>query len=226
MSWVIRGGTKSSAKNMADRAGFDDFVVARSGALLRTAYLLTRDRHLAEDLVRTALAKAWFARRRIEGDPEPYARRIMVNEFATGRRRKSGEHPAAELPDRRRPPDEPHTDLWHALTTLSRRQRAVIVLRFFDDLTEAETASVLGVSVGTVKSQTSKALAKRHVDMNVDDLRSALHEQAETVADHDPVLHAAGVHERVRDIRRRRVVGAAALTVAALAGIALYERGQ
>lgn len=165
MSVVIRGGTGTSAKNMADRAGFDDFVVARSGALLRTAYLLTRDRHLAEDLVQTALAKAWFARRRIRGDPEPYVRRIMVNEFATGRRRRwSGEHPTAELPDRHRPPDEPHTDLWHALANLPRRQRAVIVLRFFDDLTEAETASVLGVSVGTVKSQTSKALAKLRVD--------------------------------------------------------------
>ena len=157
--------TAAPAVSMADRAGFDEFVVARSGALLRTAYLLTRDRHLAEDLVQTALAKAWFARRRIKGDPEPYVRRIMVNEFATGRRRKwLGEYPAADLPDRHRPPDEPNPDLWHALANLPRRQRAVIVLRFFDDLTEAETAGVLGVSVGTVKSQTSKALAKLRVD--------------------------------------------------------------
>ena len=150
---------------MADRAGFDEFVATRSGALLRTAYLLTRDRHLAEDLVQTALAKAWFARRRITGEPEPYVRRILVNEFASGRRRRwLGEQPTADLPEAHLPADEPHTDLWHALANLPRRQRAVIVLRFFDDLTEAETASVLGVSVGTVKSQTAKALAKLRVD--------------------------------------------------------------
>ncbi len=150
---------------IVDRAGFDEFVVARSGALLRTAYLLTRDRHLAEDLVQTALAKAWFARRRIKGDPEPYVRRILVNEFASGRRRRwLGEQPTADLPETHLPADEPHTDLWHALANLPRRQRAVIVLRFFDDLTETETAGLLGVSVGTVKSQTAKALAKLRVD--------------------------------------------------------------
>ncbi|HEX2133261.1 MAG TPA: sigma factor [Actinophytocola sp.] len=80
----------------AGRVAFDEFVVARSGALPRTAYLLTRDPHLAEDLVRTALTKAWFVRRRINGDPEPYVRRIMVNEFASGRRRRwRGERPTA-----------------------------------------------------------------------------------------------------------------------------------
>jgi RNA polymerase sigma-70 factor (sigma-E family) len=168
MSVLNPGDTATPAApeaTMADRAGFDEFVVSRSGALLRTAYLLTRDRHLAEDLVQTALAKAWFARRRIRGNPEPYVRRILVNEFASARRRKwLGEHPSADLPETHRPADEPHTDLWHALANLPRRQRAVIVLRFFDDLTEAETASVLGVSVGTVKSQAAKALAKLRVD--------------------------------------------------------------
>lgn len=150
---------------VSERAGFDEFVLARSGSLLRTAYLLTRDPHLAEDLVQTALAKAWFARRRINGDPEPYVRKIMVNEFASGRRRKwSGERPTAELPETHRAAHEPHTDLWHALANLPRRQRAVVVLRYFDDLTEAETARTLGVSVGTVKSQTARALAKLRVD--------------------------------------------------------------
>jgi len=168
MNVVDRGDTVVSPAVVAmvtGRAGFDEFVVARSGALLRTAYLLTRDRHLAEDLVQTALAKAWSARRRIVGDPEPYVRRIMVNEFASGRRRKwRGEQPTAEPPDTHRPPDEPDPDLWHALANLPRRQRAVVVLRFFDDLTEAETARTLGVSVGTVKSQTARALAKLRVD--------------------------------------------------------------
>lgn len=157
--------TSPAVSTAAARTGFDGFVAARSGALLRTAYLLTQDRHLAEDLVQTALAKAWFARRRIQGDPEPYVRRIIVNEFASGRRRKwRGEHPTADLPETHHPPSEPHTDLWHALANLPRRQRAVIVLRFFDDLTEADTARTLGVTVGTVKSQTAKALAKLRVD--------------------------------------------------------------
>jgi RNA polymerase sigma-70 factor (sigma-E family) len=153
------------APSLVDRGGFDEFVVAASSALLRTAYLLTQDPHLAEDLVQTTLAKAWFARRRIVGDPAPYVRRILVNEFASGWRRKwRGEHPTADLPETHSPSTEPHPDLWHAVANLPRRQRAVIVLRFFDDLTEAETARALGVSVGTVKSQTAKALAKLRVD--------------------------------------------------------------
>lgn len=148
-----------------DRAGFDEFVVARSPALLRTAYLLTQDPHLAEDLVQAALAKAWFARRRIHGDPEPYVRKILVNEFASAWRRKwRGEHPTEELPETHSHMTEPHPDLWHAVANLPRRQRAVIVLRFFDDLSELDTARALGVSVGTVKSQTAKALAKLRVD--------------------------------------------------------------
>ena len=165
---VLNPGDTATAGRLAaavDRPGFDEFVVARSGALLRTAFLLTQDRHLAEDLVQTALAKAWFARKRISGNLEPYVRRIMVNEFASGWRRKwRGERPTAELPDAHSPPPESHTDLWHAVANLPRRQRAVIVLRFFDDLTEAETARVLDISVGTVKSQTAKALAKLRVD--------------------------------------------------------------
>jgi RNA polymerase sigma-70 factor (sigma-E family) len=150
-------------------ASFDEFVAARSRALLRTAYLLTRDHALAEDLLQTALTKAWFAWRRIKGNPEPYVRRILVNTYASWWRRKwNGEHPTDDLPE---PPgavvavgaDEP-TDLWAAMARLPRRQRAVVVLRYFEDLTEAQTAEALGCSVGTVKSQTSKALAKLRID--------------------------------------------------------------
>jgi RNA polymerase sigma-70 factor (sigma-E family) len=150
-------------------ATFDEFVAARSRALLRTAYLLTHDHALAEDLLQTALTKAWFAWRRIDGDPEPYVRRILVNTYASWWRRKwNGEHPTDELPDRpsagpARPNSEP-TDLWTAMARLPRRQRAVVVLRYFEDLTEAQTAEALGCSVGTVKSQTSKALAKLRID--------------------------------------------------------------
>jgi RNA polymerase sigma-70 factor (sigma-E family) len=148
-------------------ADFDEFVAARSTRLLRTAYLLTRDHALAEDLLQTALTKAWFAWSRIDGDPEPYVRRILVNTFASWWRRKwNGEHAYADLPetpDRAEPTEDRH-DLWTAMGRLPRRQRAVVVLRFVEDLSEAETARLLGVSAGTVKSQTSKALAKLRID--------------------------------------------------------------
>jgi RNA polymerase sigma-70 factor (sigma-E family) len=148
---------------------FDEFVFARSGALLRTAYLLTHDHGLAEDLLQTSLAKAWFSWKRVQGRPEPYVRKILVNTYATWWRRKwNGEQPTDALPEPREGQDvvgdnEP-TDLWAAMERLPRRMRAVVVLRFFEDLTEAQTADVLGCSVGTVKSQTSKALAKLRID--------------------------------------------------------------
>ena len=149
--------------------GFDDFVAARSSRLLRTAYLLTRDHALAEDLLQTALTKAWFAWGRIDGNPEPYVRQIIVHTYASWWRRKwNGEHATDELPER---PHHDHAgdtsqshDLWTALGRLPRRQRAVVVLRFYEDLTEAETARLLGCSVGSVKSQTSKAMAKLRLD--------------------------------------------------------------
>jgi len=151
---------------MTDMTGFDEFVAARSTALLRTAYLLTHDHALAEDLLQTALAKAWQSWRRIQGAPEPYVRRILVTTYATWWRRKwNGEQPAAEVPEiPAATAAAADPDLWTAMARLPRRQRAVIVLRYFDDLTEAETARLLECSVGTVKSQTSKALAKLRID--------------------------------------------------------------
>ncbi|WP_114423846.1 SigE family RNA polymerase sigma factor [Nocardioides houyundeii] len=148
---------------------FDGFVAARSGGLLRTAYLLTRDHGLAEDLLQTSLAKAWFAWDKIETHPEPYVRRILVNTYSSWwRRRWNGEHASEDVPDPGTPDpsngvDDSH-DLWLALGGLPRRQRAVVVLRFFDDLSVAETADLLGCSTGTVKSQTSKALVKLRID--------------------------------------------------------------
>ena len=156
----------------AERSTFDDFVATRSSGLLRTAYLLTRDHALAEDLLQTALTKAWFAWSRIEGHPDPYVRKILVNTYASWWRRKwNGERPTEELPEAV-PPDvgseaaarDAAHDLWDAMGRLPRRQRAVVVLRYFEDLTEVETATLLGISVGTVKSQTSKALAKLRID--------------------------------------------------------------
>ncbi|WP_245155826.1 SigE family RNA polymerase sigma factor [Nocardioides sp. 503] len=152
-----------------EAVGFDEFVVARSTALLRTAYLLTHDHALAEDLLQTALSKAWFSWSRIDGSPEPYVRRILVNTYATWWRRKwNGELATEELPERAHSDASDAVssghDLWQAMERLPRRQRAVVVLRYFEDLTEAQTADLMSCSVGTVKSQLSKALAKLRID--------------------------------------------------------------
>ena len=158
---------------MTVSAGFDDFVVMRSPRLLRTAYLLTHDWALAEDLVQTALARAWEAWHRIEGDPEPYVRRIIVNSYASWwRRRWTGELPTGVLPERAHPADahggvDERDRLWRALRQLPRRQRAVLVLRYFEDMSEVEIADALGCSLGTVKSQASRALAKLRLDENL-----------------------------------------------------------
>lgn len=172
-----------------ERVDFDTFVAARSQALLRTAYLLTRDHALAEDLLQTALSKAWFRWGRIETHPEAYVRRILVTTYASWRgRRWNGEHPTAELPDRAAGSDThghdtadasaTRHDLAAALDRLPRRQRAVVVLRFFEDLSVAETAELMGCSTGTVKSQLSKALAHLRVDPALTE--QALTEQAST----------------------------------------------
>ena len=157
--------------DMTTRGTFEDFVVARSGSLLRTAYLLTQDDHLAEDLLQTALAKAWRSWGRVEAYPEAYVRKILVNTYATWwRRRWNAEDPTADLPEGGHKNDVPDTgyDIQAALARLPKRQRAVIVLRFFEDLSVAETARVLECSIGTVKSQTSKALTRLRVDPSLD----------------------------------------------------------
>ena len=153
---------------MADRAAFDAFVTSRSPALLRMAYLLVRDQALAEDLLQTALVKVWFAWDRLHGDPEPYVRRVLLTTHSSWwRRRWRGEVPTGNLPDAVPSPSdarEAAQDLWLAVGHLPPRQRAVVVLRFFEDLTEADTAALLGCSVGTVKSQCSKALGTLRLD--------------------------------------------------------------
>jgi RNA polymerase sigma-70 factor (sigma-E family) len=154
---------------MTTGVDFDEFVAARSSALLRTAYLLTHDHALAEDLVQTALARSWSAWSRIQGSHEAYVRKVLVNTYASWWRRKwTGEQPTGDLPDAGTPDAAAGSaashDLWQAMERLPRRMRAVVVLRYFEDLTEAQTAHLLGCSVGTVKSQTSKALAKLRID--------------------------------------------------------------
>ena len=154
---------------MARQADFDAFVVARSPALLRTAYLLVGDEDLAEDLLQTALTKSWFAWRRIAGEPEAYVRRVLVTTSASWwRRRWTLETPTAALPERLSPGGADaavdRQDLWDAIGRLPRRQRAVVVLRYLEDRTEGETAQLMCCAVGTVKSQCAKALAKLRLD--------------------------------------------------------------
>lgn len=147
--------------------GFRDYVAARQRALLRTARMLTGNQHTAEDLVQATLERVWPRWSRIarDGDPDAYIRRVLVNTYSTWWRRKwRGEAPTAELPDVAGPDAYAEADLADALRrllpTLTPRQKAVVVLRFYEDLSEAATADALGCSVGTVKSQTSKALAR------------------------------------------------------------------
>ena len=128
---------------------------------------MTQDRALAEDLLQTALARAWRSWGRIESSPDAYVRQILVNTYATWWRRKwNGETPTERLPDGAAAATDADGALGvrAALARLPRRQRAVVILRFYEDQTEAETARILGCSIGTVKSQVSKALAKLRID--------------------------------------------------------------
>lgn len=147
---------------------FEEFVATRSQALLRSAYLLTGDAGKAEDLLQTALAKTWrhWERANSSGHGEAYVRRVLYTTYASWwRRRWRGELPTAELPE---PPATSNaydtavdrTTLMDALAELPRGQRAVLVLRYFEDRTEAETAKLLSISVGTVKSQSARALTR------------------------------------------------------------------
>jgi RNA polymerase sigma-70 factor (sigma-E family) len=155
--------------NRADEDDFRAFVTARSASLLWFAHLLTGDRHLAEDTVQTALAKtalAWSRVRR-KDNPEGYVRRAIVTTHLNAQRRRPWrEQPRQFMPDDEQPPGllraEDERDerdaMWRALAELPPRQRAVLVLRYYEELSEAEISEVLGCSRGTVKSQASKGL--------------------------------------------------------------------
>ena len=160
-------------------AEFSEYMTARQPSLLRTAYLLTGDRHTAEDLVQTALAKLYLSWDKVQRQDslDGYVRRILVNEHNSLWRRawKRRETTTSELPEQAAEPQTPDhdSDLWALVQTLPRKQRAAVVLRYYEQLSEAETAAVLGVSVGTVKSQTSRALAA---------LRTRIGDDADTLA--------------------------------------------
>ena len=145
---------------------FSDFVAARSRHLLHAAHLLTGDRHRAEDLLQTALTRAYLRWDRIDSDdPEGYVRRTMVNAHTDWWRRKPWRERSTDAVPEVVGADE-HASydardaVLGALATLSGRQRAVVVLRYYEGLSEAEIAAALGCSTGTVKSAASRAMAK------------------------------------------------------------------
>jgi RNA polymerase sigma-70 factor (sigma-E family) len=148
-------------------AGFDDLVAARGDALLRFAYLLCGDRHLAEDLVQTVLARAYLRWAKVSASErvEAYVKKMIVNEHLSWRRRRaSGEVTQAVPAVATRTPDvgdavTARDEAWRLLATLPRRQRAVLVLRFYEDMPDAAIADLLGCSAGAVRSYASRGLA-------------------------------------------------------------------
>lgn len=171
-------------------ASFDAFVEARSSALLRTAYLLTGDHGHAEDLVQTALLRAARHWRRVRDAPEAYVRQILLN-LSHDRirllRRRPREKPLSDDPDAGpRPARDPgdamdqigqRHQVADAVAHLPIRQRQVIVLRFFEDLSVAQTAKLLRCSEGTVKSYTARAVAQ---------LRDLLHDEIPSNLEKEP----------------------------------------
>jgi RNA polymerase sigma-70 factor (sigma-E family) len=155
----------------ADEAAFREFVTARSAALLRTAYLLTGDRGLAEDAVQSMFGHVYLRWTRIRASEatDAYCRKALVREVSSWHRRRRVHHVlTAEVPEQTTNTDQPDTteDLRTALVSLSPRQRAVVVLRFYDDMSEADVADALGISRGSVKQHTHRALAALRVALD------------------------------------------------------------
>ena len=148
-------------------AEFTDYYAARVRALRRVAFLVVHDWHAAEDVAQRAMVKVYRAWPRINKVTlEAYVRRAVVNEAISYASRRRRDVVVPEVPDRPVPAqDDQPLELGAALATLPPQQRAVVALRFVDDLSVAETAEVLRIAEGTVKSHTSKAMAtlRRHV---------------------------------------------------------------
>ena len=155
---------------------FGRFVAARGRALCRTAYLLTGDWQAGEDLVQEALTKTYLRRHRLRSADalEPYARKVLISLFLTSRRRRwHRELPVADVPDHaangQLDAAEDRSGLWPALLSLSAQQCAVLVLRYFEDLTETEIATVLGCSPGAVKTHAARGLDRLRKSMSLEE---------------------------------------------------------
>ncbi len=162
-----------------DSTAFVEFATARSGTLFRAAYLMVGDHALAEDLLQEALTKTYVAWPRLRdiNNAEAYTRKAITTTAISWWRRKSWQHekPRDNVPER---PVGEHTEhsnhvaerdwLWTELQSLAPRQRAAIVLRYYEDLSEAQTAEALGCSIGTVKSQVSDGLKRLRAKLGPD----------------------------------------------------------
>jgi len=158
-------GNVSSDKSGDADAAYSAFVAAAWGRHLRLARLLTGDPHRAEEMLQDCLVRLYVHWRRLSarGDPTAYLRRMLVNGNVSRWRRGRREELTANVSDHVEPatwPPEPPADLSRALLRLPRQQRAVVVLRWYADLSERVVAATLGCSVGTVKSQNARALAR------------------------------------------------------------------
>jgi RNA polymerase sigma-70 factor (sigma-E family) len=170
------GGAAMAIRRQGDVSAFSELVAARSGALLRTAYVVVGDHQLAQDLLQEALVKAYVAwpRLRDTAKAEAYVRRTIVTTAISWSRRRSFHEPPVERVAEATDGDETdrlatHDVLWEQVRGLPPRQRAALVLRYYEDLSEADTADLMGCSVGTVKSQVAAALAKLRERVGVDD---------------------------------------------------------
>jgi len=166
----------------SDDEAFRDYVLARGTALLRIAIMLTGNLADAEDLVQAALANTYLAWGKINDHAalDAYVRRAMVNtHISWWRRRKLDEVPTDEVPDQAVGDHERDSDLAdvvrRALDRLPRRMRLAVMLRYFEDMTEPEIAALLGVSLGTVKSTVSRAVAKLRIDKELGEDSSGRH---------------------------------------------------
>jgi RNA polymerase sigma-70 factor (sigma-E family) len=168
-----------------DHEAFSEFASARSASLFRTAYLVIGDYQLAQDLVQESLVKTYLAwpRLRDVANAEAYTRRTIVTTCVSWRRRRSfGERPTSHLPDAGvTDPAAPEPgELWSAVRHLPPRQRAAVVLRFCEDLSQAQTAELMGCSVGSVKRHTSLALDKLRTELGAGFSPPLVDEQAVT----------------------------------------------
>jgi RNA polymerase sigma-70 factor (sigma-E family) len=164
-------GNHGESQAGEDDAAFRDYVLARSTALLRMGTMLTGNRADAEDLVQAALAKTYLAWGKINDRAalDAYVRRAMVNtHISWWRRRRVQEFPTDDLPDQVVADHARDSDMAevvrHALDRLPQRMRAAVMLRYFEDMTEPEIAATLGISLGTVKSTVSRAVARLRID--------------------------------------------------------------
>jgi RNA polymerase sigma-70 factor (sigma-E family) len=156
--------TLADRTEVAPVTSYEEYVTLRWAALYRTAYLMTGAHADAEDLVQTTLVKVYAAWDRVAraDSPDAYVRRTLVNCFVSGRRpmRVSRERVVAAVPDAGAAPEGPdeRLSLWPHVMALPPKQRAVVVLRYWEDLTEQQIADALGCSTGTVKSNASLAM--------------------------------------------------------------------